>query len=197
MKIIATLAISLWLCATAAFAAEQTLITGELEHGGYGSPVIRFTTINNDFAVMVGGQGGWIINHKLVLGVGGYGLVTDHDMLSPDYKNKKLGMGYGGFFLGYVDNSDRIAHPACQILIGAGSIEERDQDGDDSWDDPNNNDAFFVVEPQMGLEVNLTYFMRMELSMGYRWVNGVERFGYTDSDIGGPSGSLTIKFGRF
>ena len=62
---------------TPVLAQEETLISGQLEYGGYGGPVVKFTTINNDWEVMVGGRGGWIINHSFVLGGGGYGLVTD------------------------------------------------------------------------------------------------------------------------
>ena len=31
-------------------------------------PAIRFTQIDGDFGVLVGGRGGWIINHRFVLG---------------------------------------------------------------------------------------------------------------------------------
>ena len=30
-------------------------------------PAIRFTQIDGDFGVLVGGRGGWIINHRFVL----------------------------------------------------------------------------------------------------------------------------------
>jgi hypothetical protein len=60
-----------------AFAQETTLINGEIESGGFGGPVLKVTSINGENAVMIGGRGGWIINHSLVLGGGGYGLVTE------------------------------------------------------------------------------------------------------------------------
>ena len=187
----------LLLTAGVAGGAEQTLIGGPLEHGGYGGPVVKFSSIGNEFAVLVGGQGGWIINHKLVMGIGGYGLVTDHRLPHPwstFYESDKLTVGYGGLFIGYMDNSDRIVHPVLQALIGGGAISPRTHD---EYRDHHDHDAFFVIEPQMGVEVNFTTFMRVETSLGFRWVNGVEAFGYTDSDISGPAGSLIFKFGRF
>ena len=39
-------------------------------------PAIRFTQIDGDFGVLVGGRGEWIINHRFVLGGGGYGLTN-------------------------------------------------------------------------------------------------------------------------
>jgi hypothetical protein len=209
MKKYLLLMILLLAAAGCAGAAEQTLITGEIEHGGYAAPVVKFSTINNDFAVFIGGQGGWIINHKLVLGGGGYGLVTDHVL--PDsvglhcHGTDKLSMGYGGLFFGYVDGSDHIMHPTLQLLIGGGAISPRQHDDvdtfgdddDDEFDDWEDYDAFFVLEPQMGIEVNFTTFMRLEMSLSYRWVSGIEKYGYADSDISGPSGTLAFKFGRF
>ena len=34
---------------------------------------MTFTTLNGENAVLVGGRGGWIINHSFVLGGAGYG----------------------------------------------------------------------------------------------------------------------------
>jgi hypothetical protein len=189
--------ILLLLAAGGARAAEQTLIGGPLEHGGYGGPVVKLSSIGHEFAVFVGGQAGWIINHKLVMGIGGYGLVTDHRLPPPWhklYESDKLSVGYGGLFFGYIDNSDRVTHPVLQVLIGGGAIAPRRYE---DYHDHRDHDAFFVIEPQMGVEVNFTTFMRVETSLGYRWVNGVESFGYSDTDIGGTAGSLIFKFGRF
>ena len=197
MKILPVTMLALMLSAGMVAAAEQTLIGGLLEHGGYGGPVVKFSGIGHEFAVLAGGQAGWIINHKLVLGVGGYGLATDHrlgEKWRQIYQSDKLAMGYGGLFFGYIDNSDRIVHPVLQVLIGGGTISPRERD---NYRDDDNQDAFFVIEPQMGVEINFTTFMRVETSLGYRWVNGVESFGYDDSDIGGTAGSLIFKFGRF
>jgi len=57
---------------------EETLLGGGFESGGYGGPVVKFTNVKGEFAVMAGGYGGWLINHSLMLGGGGYGLVTHH-----------------------------------------------------------------------------------------------------------------------
>jgi hypothetical protein len=51
-------------------AQEATLINGEIESGGFGGPVLKVTSINGENAVLVGGRGGWIINHSFVLAAG-------------------------------------------------------------------------------------------------------------------------------
>jgi hypothetical protein len=60
-------------------AQEETLFKGDIQTGGFGGPVIKLTRINDQGALMVGGRGGWIINHCLALGGGGYGIVNDVD----------------------------------------------------------------------------------------------------------------------
>ncbi|MBU0508222.1 hypothetical protein KKH27_05230 [bacterium] len=49
---------------------ETLLGSHEIRHGGYGGLSVKFTGINDEFDVLVGGQGGWIINHMIIFGVG-------------------------------------------------------------------------------------------------------------------------------
>ena len=55
----------------------QTLFGGEeIKSTGYGGPHVKFTTFDDEFAVMVGGRGGWTINKMFTIGLSGTGLVT-------------------------------------------------------------------------------------------------------------------------
>lgn len=65
--------------ATKMAAQDETLFKGDIETGGFGGPVVKYTSIYNQKALMVGGRGGWIINHSFVIGGGGYGVVTEVD----------------------------------------------------------------------------------------------------------------------
>ena len=60
-----------------AMAQDETLVSGKTESGGYGGPLCKMGQINGETGIFVGGQGGWIINHRFVLGGTGYGLVND------------------------------------------------------------------------------------------------------------------------
>ena len=57
--------------------ADQTLTGPYIESGGFGAPVVKMTSMMDEFAVLLGGRGGWILNRTFVLGGGGYGLVND------------------------------------------------------------------------------------------------------------------------
>ncbi|MBU1100392.1 MAG: hypothetical protein KKA84_08315 [Bacteroidetes bacterium] len=195
MKKVMTVAAILLFTLTS-FAQEETLFGDKyIEHGGFGGPAVKFTSINNEFGVLVGGRGGWVINHTLVIGGGGYGLVNEVDMgLNEFGEDQYLNFGYGGFEMEYVINSDELMHFTFQALIGAGGVSLRTGDFEDFGD---NVDSFFITEPGVGLELNVLSYLRIHVGGSYRIVNGVKSFGLKDSDLSGPSASFTMKFGKF
>jgi hypothetical protein len=103
-------------------AQEQTLVRiNEIEHGGFGAVVTKFARINNEFGILVGGRGGWIIDHTFVLGAGGYGLANQIKGNIPvDGLKRNLAFGYGGIEMEYILHSDALLHLTIYSLIGAG-----------------------------------------------------------------------------
>lgn len=177
--------------AVPAFAREQTLISGHVDHGGFGGMSLKFTEFDDQFALLIGGKGGWIVNHSIVLGGAGYGLVTNVDAPSSRYY---LNVGYGGGIMEFVVASDRLFHLSAGVLIGGGAITYRD------WDYEiirHTEDAFFVLEPGADLVLNVAPGFRIGLGVSYRFMHDVDLFGLTDDSMSGPSASLTLKFGHF
>jgi hypothetical protein len=193
-------------------AEEQTLLHGKLVHGGYGGPVVKITSIDGSGAVLLGGQGQWLINHTIGLGIAGYGMATRHEYTHSgqpsvssrmDTVTRNLDVSVGGVLLSYVGDSDQLLHYTADLLIGGGSLQ---LNADDSRDDSYHattyygsatEDNFFVLEPAANVELNIVRFMRANAGISYRFVSGVNRFGYRNSDFGGFSLSLTLKFGKF
>ncbi|HEY9167729.1 MAG TPA: hypothetical protein VIS48_16365 [Candidatus Kryptonia bacterium] len=204
MKAISFIVVSFFISMSAC-AQEQTLISGPIESGGYGGPAVRFSTIDNHFAVMVGGYGGWLINHTFLLGGGGYGLVnsisapqaaTLYYSAGQDFR---FNFGYGGLFLEYIGAPDNLFHFSISTLIGAGGV------GYGYWNNYSNSlwgissptSAFFVLEPGAGVELNITPFFRLNAGGSYRLVRGSDLVGITDSELSDLSIYLTFKFGKF
>jgi hypothetical protein len=176
---------------------EQTLFSGPMEHGGFGGPVVKFTQIGDQFGVFVGGRGGWIINHSVVLGGGGYGLANPGDFtLTQNGTERRLGLGYGGVELEYIHRWADVAHLTLGILVGAGGASWYDWRYQD-WGYDDYTDAFFIAEPAASLEVNLLHFFRLGFGGSYRFVEDVDLLGLSEADLKGPSGTLTFKFGSF
>jgi hypothetical protein len=196
---IRTLLLFVSLAAFTAFAQEETLINGPIENGGFGGPVLKVGSLNGETALLVGGRGGWIINHSFIVGGGGYGLVNDVKAKVPGpYGERFLNFGYGGLELEYVADAQRLIHYSFQALIGAGGVSWRDQNLHGSmFDSPNNSDTFFIVEPTVNVTLNVTKYFRISGGVSYRFISGVESEASSNPDLSGPSGVLTFRFGKF
>ena len=171
-------------------AQEETLLgSGEISSGGFGAPVVKYTQIKGEPALLVGGRGGWIINHTFVIGGGGYGLVnnilgnppyalySDPQIVSQLWPliTTYITFGYGGLELEYIIQSDQLLHFSVYTLIGAGAITYRNGDYRPilvDYDYP--SDAFFVLEPAVNAELNVASFMRISAGFSYRFISGVK-----------------------
>ncbi len=168
---------------------DETLFHGRTRVGGFLGPVIKFSEINDQFAALVGGRAGFIINRVLVVGIEGYGLVNEIEASTP--RNRLLDFGYGGLLLGYVNRSQKLVHLSIHSLIGGGGLHYRPDYYDEYVD------AVFVCEPGADLILNVTKHFRIGLGGSYRFVSDVDLPGLSNGDVDGPSASLVLKFGRF
>jgi hypothetical protein len=176
------------------FAQEETLIKGRIESGGFGGPVVKFGMINGETGILVGGRGGWIINHTFIVGGGGYGLANNvrAKTLGPNGE-RYINFGYGGLELEYIPQSDKLVHLSFMVLIGAGGVGWRDEEsGNNSADD-----AVFVVEPAVHATLNVTEVFRISAGASLRLINGVNYSVTSNASLSGPSVFLTFRFGKF
>ncbi len=185
-------------------AQEETLISGPIENGGFGGPTVKFSSLNNKFALLVGGGGGWLINHSFLIGGAGYGLVNTIDASDAArayygiYGDMKFDFGYGGLLLEYIGSPNDLLHYTISALIGAGGVTYREQY--DNWINTLPNDhasPFFVLEPGVTTELNVTRFFRLNAGVGYRLVRGSDLPGISDSELSDVAVNLTFKFGKF
>lgn len=169
---------------------------GDVRHGGFGAPVVKFTEVDNHFGVLAGGRGGWIINGSFIVGGGGYGLANVDNfryVTNASGDRGRLAMGYGGLELTYVHRPDDLVHLSLGVLIGAGGLVWNPQGQSGGQED----DAFFVTEPELDVVLNVTSFFRAGLGLSYRFVRDVELFDLRNADVSGLAGVVTLKFGSF
>jgi len=186
--------------ASTAVAQQKTLFDGPMDFGGYGGPVVRVGEFNKTAGLLVGGAGAFLIDHRVHVGLAGYGLTTVVEPNIAGGDSMRLNMGYGGGTLGYTFMPDEVVHFDVNVLVGAGGLDYVRQStywGAEDHRDFGVSDAFFVTEPSIGAEVNVARNVRLRLDASYRYVNGVETAGMTDKDLSGFNGGLTLKFGSF
>ena len=186
---------------------EKTLFGGkDVRVTGYGAPDLLFSQIlGNETGLFMGGRGGVILNSSLILGGGGYGLATKHtfdykDPINGDSMNAYFNMGYGGLHIGYVNSSDDVVHYTLSTLIGAGGASYNDgayyKPG--SWEEGTlESTAFFVLQPAVGIELNMLSFFRVEATVGYRLSLWSTLSHHGDTDLSGIFAGLALKFGKF
>ena len=86
-------------------------------------------------------------------------------------------------------------------LVGGGAIAlERDHDsgvGDVSDGDRNSHDLFAIIQPDVALNANLTHWMRVGVTAGYRFASGANRLGFDNGDLNCFMVGGQLQFGRF
>lgn len=166
----------------------QTLFSGTTSISGFGGPAMSFTTVNGEFAHMMGGGGGVLLGDFFL---GGYGEGLTNEIL---VNANRLDFGHGGFWTGYSFFANRPLHPTISAQIGWGGVSERN-------DNYYYSDNVFVFNPAIELEMNFTRFFRLGVGVQYRIVTGVNpdmhSSNLTNSDFSGPGFLLAFKFGWF
>jgi len=175
-------------------AQDETLFGGEIESGWYVAPLLKVGEIARNTGTFFGVQGGWIINHRLVLGGIFYGLLNDVEV--QNVTNLKLKYGSGGVLLEYIFSSNKLLHVSIQSMVGAGGVRYDINKHEDAHDKVNySDDSFFVLEPGVSLVLNVSDNFRIGAGATYRFVSGVEYESLSNSDINGASGQVYLKFG--
>ena len=188
MRALAVLSMALLLAVRPAAAQGQQAADGGFASGGFGAPVLKFSEMADQFATFAGARGGWVANHRFVVGAGIYALVNTVD--TPDLIEPISQFVYGGLELEYVGLHTSPVHYSVLVFVGAGRrwrTDEPDPDHDEVW----------VVEPALNLELGPASFLRIGVGAGYRFVGRVTSGDVTNADLSAPFGALTFKLGSF
>lgn len=161
----------------------------------YAGPVLQFSSFDNDFAFFVGGKGGVAFNHKVLLGIEGYLLKSTNQ--SKVNNEKELSLTYGGVFVGYVFDLSPKVQIVPSVLSAWGQIGERKVDDYEEYVFFEVTDDFFVLQPELELELNLFKHFKIGFGVNYRMAKGVDSKNYVNKDFSGLGGTLALKFGKF
>lgn len=172
---------------------------------GFGGVDLKVTSLKDSRGLMTGAYGGLVINRNYLLGIGGYGLVTENEFKGTipgdsTIKNLNLYGGYGGVIFGGTLFSKEVIHLSFPVLFGAGAAEVSDKDFFSTSVDTDftiENSVFFVIEPAAQLEINITPYFRIAAGASYRYVTGSDLQNIEDGDLEGLTTTLSFRFGRF
>jgi hypothetical protein len=158
---------------------------------GFGGPTMSYSTINGEFAFMMGGGGGIIINN---LFLGGYGEGASNKInLGNDFAFRDVSFGHGGFWVGYEIAPKSIIHPVISSRIGWGSISGYNTTQNNYFDD-----NVFVVVPAVSAEINFTRFFKINVGAEYRQTLSVNNIGnLSNKDFSSLGVYMNFIFGWF
>ncbi len=192
----------LFLCSFSNLAEAQrteTLFSGNVDHGGFGSLIYGVTSINGQAAYLKGSRGAWVIRfdggNAIHLGFGSYRTSTRFDTVDwgiSDTPAPEMSSNYGGFEIEYVNRSYKLIHFGIQSTIGSGSVKYRT-----NTDLDKNSDNYFVVQPGANLHLNVTDWFRISGGVFYRVASNVNLEGTSSSDLSGLTGIIGLRFGWF
>lgn len=211
MKVFACFLLLITISIPASAEDDETLLPKEFRSGYFGGPVIKATTMSEEFALTVGARGGWVVNRSIVLGGSAHYLVNNVTVETqvPDTiaamdavidTTFDITVIYGGAEVEYVSGTHKLLHYTAGTLVGVGLVEYKDYDCavcEEDEDTDLDADIFFVVEPSVHLMLNVTPKLRIGLGASYRYAYDVELRGVENADLSDWSAVLTVKIGRF
>jgi len=188
----------------------KTILGPHIRHGFVFAPEFKWTRIDGEDEVLVGGKIAWVVNRQFVLGFAGYTQAdwrhwqnndcwwneydeewhNDHDM--------KPALAYGGLVLGFNALPKLPFDLYTGVLIGGGYTQNSIQ-----WNQNNHHnhfgrgDFFWVVEPEIQFMLKFSRFMRIGLGMSYRLVTGLEADWISNKKMSGAAAVFSFNLGRF
>ncbi|MGC9353301.1 MAG: hypothetical protein ACP5D9_05660 [Mariniphaga sp.] len=184
---------------------EIRTLSGPNSLGFYGAAAISYSQMEAKDALLIGGRAGLIFNHSTAIGLAGYGFFNNLDGYNLPVGSEawySLAGGYGGIFIEPIVGAFKPVHVSFPVLLGMGGVGVVRNVGPGTWEDPwdietPENDFFFVLEPAVDLEFNVTSFFRMAATLSYRFTSNVELIGKTPDILQGWNFGLTFKLGKF
>lgn len=182
------------IASTGAFSQTETLFSNIRHVGGFGGPMIEISQINGETIADVGGGGALILNNFFF---GGYGMGTNAPNISIDQDVFDINFRHGGLWFGYTYKPQKLVHLYSSFRLGWGQANLIDGAGEKQY-----ADNILALSPEVGIEINLTSWIRVGLTGGYRFVDGINSLeeasqDLTDDSFSSPFGNITFRFGGF
>jgi hypothetical protein len=182
--------------------------------GGYGSLGGAYTRLMGRDSGLMSLEAAFLLDHRLSLGVVGYGFTrTPSGPDAIDGTRQQFGAGYGGVAVRYSVFSGLPVYGTFGVVLGAGVVSlhrdngwDDDDDWGDGWDGDDDDehdlrsvriDPFLFVQPEVALNANVTRWLRLGATLGYRFTGGVGRFGLEEADLNGIVAGGNIQVGWF
>lgn len=182
-------------CSTSAAAEETKTILGpDTDMSFVWGVDVKVNSIQEQTGTLLEIYGGTRIGRSTVVALAG-GLNVSH----PD-----VNYGYLGLLGQYTFKPEEAIHYGGQLLVGTGTTRDYEEEKSSLFDNYGNisGPRFFLIEPAVSVEANLTASTKLILSLGYRIVTGLDEdhelistTRVTSDDLSGLNLMLGVQFG--
>jgi hypothetical protein len=167
-----------------------------------------YSKLNGETAHLPSLAGGVLMNDKFKLGLMGKTLSCHETYLQYDNlfdEPVNLVGGYGGLFFEASPIDNKLVHISFPLIAGAGGAEyltvnkypEMDDDGEPDYCSRSESfSSYWVIEPGVNVEVNVTGFMRIYAGYSYRWMMGLDLENTSHSALNGSNFNFGVRFGK-
>lgn len=175
--------------------STQTLFKSDIKVSEMWVPEVKINSIQGDIGTLVGFYGGALINRTFLLGISG-GVNIGHP---------RVNYGYFGGIGQVILNTDKVVHCSAQLLLAYGTTKDYEDPKEGLLDNFWNisGESFFIMEPGVNLELNLSKRITLVAGVSYRYVSGLDSgnenvlvTGVTNEDMSGVNFNIGLKFGK-
>lgn len=171
----------------------QPLIGRDSKIGAYIAPTFKLTGFGRTPGLMLGADFALIINERFMIGAAGTALVTPLPAQRADGRTFNMRTQYAGVTLAVALLQVRFFSLQIGGLVGGGRVCLNDE----RLDRCVNRAAMFVGEPELGMSFALTRVLRLVLSGGYRVAIAQPWSGPNNRILGGLTGTIALRLGKF
>lgn len=172
---------------------NRTIFRSDLNVTEIWAPEVKINSIQGKTGALVGFYGGALFNRNLLLGIAG-GVNLTHPTVN---------YGYIGGIGQYIFNPGNAVHFSGQLLLGYGTTKDYEDPKSGLMDNFWNisGEIFFITEPGINVEFNLTERLTLVTGVSYRKVKGIDsgnenvsRTRLTNQDMNGFNVNIGLKF---
>ncbi len=186
---------------------KNTLLGDKGLTGGFVGFSTKLGETNKQEDAWLGGEVAAIFGNNLAIGVAGYGLINTIESPNLDFNDSPqfYQSGYGGIYVEPILFNRKVLSLSFPTVLGGGGIAETRVGGviDDFEDfdleasDLHNSDFFWLAEPGVAVNLNISRWMRLSAGASYRYAYSVDSALVEDDRLNSLNGNVSLKFGWF
>lgn len=175
--------------------SRETIFNPDLRVSELWTPEVKINSMQGDLGTLIGFYGGALINRTFLIGISG-GVNLGHP---------RINYGYFGGLGQIIIKPEKLVHMSGQLLVAFGTTKDYENPKNGIFDNFWNisGAGFFMLEPGINIEINLSTKLTMVTGISYRSVSGlnpddedISITHVTNNDLSGLNLNIGLKINK-